>query len=151
MTLLTSALVGLIFGWVNAFIASKKGRDPLLWFVLGLFFALISLIILLVLPAVKPKKRVEGDSPFVGTTIDVTPLGAKEGVTTTEIRLDSVEDQSWFYLDERRQQKGPITFLQLKELFKERIVVDNTYLWSEGMSEWMPLSRLDIVNDRLRK
>lgn len=151
MNVLLSALIGLFFGWINALIASRKGRDPLIWFVLGIIFALASLIVLVLLPPVRTKKKVSRDQSFVGTTIDVTPLGKKGDVITTELVLDSVEDQNWYYLDERRQQKGPITFGQLKDLFKQGLVVDNTYLWSEGMPQWVELSQLDVLSYRLQK
>lgn len=49
-----SSIVSLLFSILFAFacyrIAQSKGRGPMLWGVLGFFFSLISLIVILVLP-----------------------------------------------------------------------------------------------------
>jgi membrane associated rhomboid family serine protease len=45
-----SLVVALIFAWVCAYIARSKGYSPVLFGILGFFFFLITLIVLLVLP-----------------------------------------------------------------------------------------------------
>ena len=68
----------ILVGWACAVLAEKKGRDPIIWFYLGVFFSLIAIVILYFLPAGKPKviKREAVTLP--------PPTQAKE---------------PWFYLD----------------------------------------------------
>ena len=47
---LISLVIGIVFAVVCSRIAVGKGRGPILWAILGFFFSLISLIIILVLP-----------------------------------------------------------------------------------------------------
>ncbi len=47
---LISLVIGIVFAVVCNRIAVSKGRGPILWAILGFFFSLISLIIILVLP-----------------------------------------------------------------------------------------------------
>ena len=44
---------GIIFAIICYIIADRKGRNPVLWGVLGFFFSLISLIVVLILPSKK--------------------------------------------------------------------------------------------------
>jgi len=43
-------IVAVAIGYGCSRIARSKGRGPILWFVLGFFFTIISLIVILVLP-----------------------------------------------------------------------------------------------------
>jgi ABC-type antimicrobial peptide transport system permease subunit len=43
-------LWALVFALLSAWVAGRKGRSPLLWGILGFFFSLITLIIVLLLP-----------------------------------------------------------------------------------------------------
>ncbi len=46
-------LLGVIFGFLNKYIAKKKGKSGGLWFVLGFFFHVIAMIMLAALPSEK--------------------------------------------------------------------------------------------------
>ena len=50
----------LTFGIFCAYIASQKNRDPITWFFIGLFFTLIALIAIGVLPSLSPIKSKVG-------------------------------------------------------------------------------------------
>lgn len=52
-----AVVVWALFIYFTFLLAASKGRSPLLWVILAIFFPLISIIILLILPA-KPR------SPF---------------------------------------------------------------------------------------
>jgi ABC-type Fe3+-siderophore transport system permease subunit len=49
-TWLGGIIGGIIFAAICYFIADRKGRNPVLWAVLGFFFSLITLIVVLILP-----------------------------------------------------------------------------------------------------
>lgn len=131
-------------GWLCAYIASKKGRSAIVWFLLGTFFTIFAVLILIFLPPIKPtKKRQQGkeDSQFSGTTIDVKPISREDG---SEELLQNPEAKEWFYLDETRQQAGPITVEEVRRKYREGTINDSSYLWCEGMKEWKKLSDLNI-------
>lgn len=44
-------LVAILIGYACSRIAKSKGRGSTLWFILGFFFTIISLIVILVLPS----------------------------------------------------------------------------------------------------
>lgn len=51
----------------------------------------------------------------------------------------------WFYLDEMHVQKGPIALSELKELYKNQVISDKSYVWSEGMQQWKTLAALPLL------
>jgi hypothetical protein len=136
----------LLCGWLAAYIAAKKGRSAIIWFLLGFFFNIFALLVLIFLPpAKKPFVRNQApreDQKFDGTTIDVKPLAtdpnAEEGLPATP------ESQEWYYLDPQHQQIGPISFQSVKDLYQTGVISSVTYLWCEGMREWRKLTDLNF-------
>lgn len=134
----------LLVAWLTAYTASKKGRSPVFWFILGMFFSVFALLFLIFLPPVPKKGRVfrgnSGETPFDGTTIEVKPLST----TDESVDLKSPERKEWYYLDDQRQQTGPISFETLKNLCRTSIITPSTYIWCEGMQEWKKLSDMNM-------
>ena len=51
--ILTIAIIaGLFWGFICRFVAIEKGRDPINWFLGGLFLGLLGLIILAIIPKI---------------------------------------------------------------------------------------------------
>ncbi|KAJ6317896.1 hypothetical protein OIU76_013443 [Salix suchowensis] len=53
-----------------------------------------------------------------------------------------VAEVGWFILGEDQQQVGPYTFSELSEHFLNGYLLESTLVWSEGRSEWQPLSSI---------
>ncbi|MES1920998.1 hypothetical protein MHBO_002602 [Bonamia ostreae] len=53
------------------------------------------------------------------------------------------ENGEWFYNDEYRNQKGPVTPEKMGEFYKEGIVQNLTLCWKTGMSEWVQLRKIE--------
>jgi hypothetical protein len=52
-------------------------------------------------------------------------------------------DCEWFYLDGKLQQKGPLTFSQLKDMFKRNELTGESYVFGpEDMSDWKEINSL---------
>lgn len=51
-----------------------------------------------------------------------------------------VTEAGWYVLGEDQQQVGPYAFSELREHFLNGYLSENTFVWSEGRSEWQPLS-----------
>ena len=103
----------IIFAWIfssslAAYLASRKGYNPLLWSVLGLLGGLIACYIIFILPPkVKSLKR-------------ATPEIQTEGLV-------------WYYLDHQHVQHGPMSYHSLLRHKK-----DISYVWNETMKDWTP-------------
>ena len=48
---LFSFIIAVIFAWICATLAARKGYSPVIFGILGFFFFIITLIVILVLPA----------------------------------------------------------------------------------------------------
>jgi hypothetical protein len=57
-----------------------------------------------------------------------------------EETLSRPDRKEWYYLDQQRQQVGPLSFQMLDQLYRSLAISDTTYLWCEGMNEWRKLS-----------
>lgn len=48
----------------------------------------------------------------------------------------------WYILGPNQEQLGPYAFSELQEHFANGYISESTFLWSEGRSEWLPLSSI---------
>ncbi|XP_061342617.1 splicing factor U2AF-associated protein 2 [Gastrolobium bilobum] len=55
---------------------------------------------------------------------------------------EKVTQVGWYVLGENQQQVGPYAFSELREHFLNGYLSENTHVWSEGRSEWEPLSSI---------
>ncbi len=121
-------LFWIFFGCIASYFAQKRGRHPILWFVLGLVLGVVGILLLFVLPKKERKSRV------------VPPP-----------RLDRSEQwlKLWYYVDApTREQKGPMEFTELAQNWKEKQLSKESYIWGEGMGEWKKLNELpEVVKD----
>lgn len=106
----------------TAYFAEKKGRSSLGWFMLTLLLGMIAPVLLYFL----------GDAAAPSIQTKTAPLPQQEAPK------ESPAD--WYYLDQHRQQIGPVSTLQLRELCDQGKVGSSTYLWKEGMAGWQKQS-----------
>lgn len=122
-------LIAICIGSLTAYLAKERGRTPLVWFVVGLFFGLFGLIALFLFPIVK--------------------------VEAVGIALASVEEGpknlAWFYLDAAHKQYGPITLSELEELWEKEEISPHTYIWNEEMSGWKKIEEYDPIKRNLER
>ncbi len=113
-----TALFWVLIGCFCSYTAKQKGRDHLIWFFLGLFFGIFGLIVLLILPSVKKEPLIE---------------------TPTPAPVNTVKDKMWFYLDSDRNQFGPVTFEALAQAWKEDYINESSFVWTDGMENWVKI------------
>lgn len=90
MSVFHLALFWLFFGCLGAFLAQKRGRNPLLWFGVGLFLGLLGALTVILLP----KPRVQ--PPPIAPPVKTPP-----------------PQKMWYYLDNNHTPQGPLTLSQL--------------------------------------
>ncbi len=121
--ILPYAIFWLIFGATSAYMARTRGKNPYLWFFLGMFFGVFGILALYLTSRSKKKKE--------PTTIDITPQF-----------YPIHKDNLWYYLDPANLQNGPMSFDALVGAFKAGKVSDKTYVWNETLENWKPFSDL---------
>ncbi len=144
-----------------AHFAQKRGRDPIVWFFLGILLGLLALILLFILPPAtreKPVGPIETSASLPETGLNDSSWdqgkGTKEEVVAPQAHsLDPSDiplvERDWFYLDADRTQVGPLLFADLQDQFKDGSVDSDTYLWSEGMKNWQYLKDLEELQSLL--
>ncbi len=50
-------------------------------------------------------------------------------------------ERPWYYAHTDNSQIGPVPTSELRRMYMLKHISANTLLWSEGMSDWLPLSR----------
>jgi len=151
-----SILFWLLLGGICSRIAKKRNRNPLGWFFIGMLLGVIGLIILYVLPA-KNEESLEEASPVPAAMQSQENLTfsteTEETLAPSEMNQvisPSFEKKLWYYLDRENKQYGPMSFDNLKRVWKEDQITGTTYVWNEEMPDWKPIADLPEVLDKIR-
>ena len=123
----TALLVGSITGLISAYFAYRRHRSPLFWFLIGFFFGLLGVIAFFLAPSSK-KKRV--------------PSHLEQPNPVPQPYLFGPSDKFWYYLNEAREQIGPLSHHGITNAWKEGKLSSATFIWHEELSEWKPLQEL---------
>ena len=106
-------------------IAERRGRNPYFWFGMGFIFGIFGLIAIFFIPSPK-KAENEGSS----TQSEPKPY------------IDGPIDRFWYYLDQSRQQKGPMSHNALTLAWKTGEITTSTLVWYEDLANWKELQEL---------
>lgn len=142
MRMLISLFLLLSFAFLSAYIAKRRGRDPIAWFMIGILLGIFSPILLLILKPLKPGQELEEETEE-NEDIKLAPQPSQAALER------SYSDKEWFYLDQSRQQQGPVYFNALRSLWAEQKITPLTYVWSEGMTQWQRIQELPGFADNL--
>lgn len=115
-------LSSFIVACFSAYFAYKKGKNPYLWFFIGLLFGVFGIFAFFFASNKKPIPKVQKQEPiFV---------------------IQGPKDKFWYYLDADQKQQGPISHAALTTAWKQGKVSHSTYIWHEELSEWQELKNL---------
>ncbi|CAI8603221.1 unnamed protein product [Vicia faba] len=64
---------------------------------------------------------------------------------------ENVTEVGWYVLGDNQQQVGPYVFSEVREHFLNGYLSENTLLWSEGKTEWLPLSSISELWDEINR
>lgn len=128
-------LYSLLFGLLNAIACSqcakRRGRNPLHWFIWGAFFGVFALIALFLLPA--RRARVYAPS---------APLKVVPPPPLLQITDPALSDKLWYYLDQNKQQYGPLSLHALSKAWGDGKIHMHSLVWNDALENW---KRLDEV------
>ncbi|PRQ41485.1 putative GYF domain, nucleotide-binding alpha-beta plait domain-containing protein [Rosa chinensis] len=68
--------------------------------------------------------------------------GSEQTILEMEAKTEILSEVGWFILGENQQHLGPYTFSELREHFLNGYLTHSTLVWSQGRSEWQPLSSI---------
>lgn len=125
---LLSIIMLAILGGITAILAERRGRDPWIWFFIGMFLGLLGIVILFLMPAANVKADED--------------LKSKQPPSIAPQPTQQVDDKQWFYLDRQHQQCGPVSYAQIKELMDKQELTKASYVWSEGMETWKKIEEV---------
>lgn len=121
----------IVLSGLSAYFAQARGRDPLLWFMVGMVLNVFGLLALFMLP----KLNAKSDEPL-GDDVDLDDTQDEEGNATDENIFANYASKQWYYTDVEHQQQGPVQYKILKSIFLRGDISRNAYVWFEGMSGW---------------
>ena len=58
------------------------------------------------------------------------------------IPLHEIVAMQWYYVDKNKQQQGPMSVQSLTAHWKDGRVHENSYVWAQGMGEWVKLNKM---------
>ncbi len=129
-------LLWIAFGIMTSNVAGRKGRDPFIWFFVGLLLSWLGLIIIFLLP--RASSSIKPQMPASEEMSDIIEITPKE-VAEEEVSV-SVTDKQWHYLNANHEQLGPVGESELKKLWSKEEINEKSYVWSDGMSDWTAIS-----------
>lgn len=124
--LFPSALMWIVFGALSAYLAKTRGKNPYLWFFLGMLFGIFGLLFLFFAPKQRRQAQTAGTAQDANT-IDISPPFDPK-----------YNEKFWYYLDPENQQHGPMSFDALYRLYCETTLSKQTYVWNESLESWKP-------------
>lgn len=129
-------LFWLFFGFLTAYLAKRRGKKPTPWFFVGLFLGLFGVALVLILPWIEKKLK---PRPIVVSRIQ----------TREQVLALPESAQSWYFLDRKHTQMGPLQFKEFVEKWKSGEVRPDSYVWTDGMGEWKRVNALPSLQKAL--
>lgn len=147
MLIILSIFFWLLIGAATAYYAQQRGRDPFIWFIIGICLGLLGLLLLFILPVMEEVKQgsAESRSSDLISTVESEEDFKNESLKKNQDYL--VRD--WFYLDQARKQQGPATFDALKKFWMEGKIGLMSFVWCEGMENWKKIEELSDLKEAL--
>lgn len=142
----------LLIALFTAYYAHLKGKNPMIWFLLGILLGIFAPMILLIFYS-DSKKDESDQTPTMSVSNPDPSLQQLSTRPSSELDAKSLEAETklWYYLDQDHQQMGPVSVVALRELWNRGQLELTNYVWSEGMEQWQKVDQLQNLKDLLNK
>ena len=141
MQLLFSFIIWFLIGAATAYFAQQRGRDPFIWFMIGMFLGLLGMLLVFILPSLEETE--EHDSEGHEEHIEEIPP------SFLPTKAHDYLIKEWFYLDPAHHQQGPCRFEVLKEKWGQGNLSNISYVWCEGMNQWEKIEDIPDLKEAL--
>ena len=108
-----------ILGIICARMARKRGKNPYLFFSIGLLFGILGIAFLY----------------FFGQHKKVETVLQPTRITPTSFSL-------WYYINQENKTCGPVSFTVLEDELRIGVLNPSTYVWSEEFDHWKQIKDL---------
>jgi hypothetical protein len=149
--MILSFILLLIIASFTAYYANRKGRNPLLWFIIGVLLGIFAPLILLFLSSVKTEPSSNGRPTMTVSNPDPSLQHLPQSPTQENLKRQEEENKLWHYLDQNHQQMGPVSVIALRELWNRGQLELNSYVWTDGMEQWQKIDNLPELKSILSK
>lgn len=151
-SVLLSFILLLIIASFTAYYASRAGRNPMIWFAIGVLLGIFAPLLLFFLNSMKPQKGEDGYPTMIVSPPDkaVANLPPHQP-SPEELKLQEEENRLWYYLDQNHTQIGPVSVIALRDLWNRGMLEEKQYVWSEGMAQWEKVENLPELKAALNK
>lgn len=147
--MLLSFILLLLIASFTAYYANRKGRNPILWFIIGVLLGIFAPLILLFFPTIKSESN--NGLPTMTVSNPDPSLQHLPPSPQLEIKRTEEEDKLWYYLDQNHQQMGPVSVIALRELWNRGQLELNSYVWTDGMEQWQKVENLSELKNILSR
>lgn len=137
--------IWILFGALNAWYANYKGRDPFIWFFLGILLGIVGLVILYFLPDLSANTAVNNDHP------EPSPDKPMVELLPATPKILQPEQKEWYYLDRKNNQQGPVGIAAMTEEWHKGEIDQETYVWCESLDQWYRIKELPNLLNELYK
>lgn len=147
-------ILWILTGIATGYLAYRRGRDPYIWFALGIFFGILAILVLVLLPPIKNTEEEIAANERAEDIAERREKQLKEQEkleNAPNLQPQSVETKEWFYLDKAKQQQGPSSFYSLNALWENGEINLQSYVWTEGMPEWKKIQDLPDLSQVLEQ
>lgn len=140
MQLFLTIALCLMIGAATAYFANQRGRDPLIWFMIGMLLGIFGFLLLFLLPPVTEE----------GTVDEAEEVYEAKAEPTHRYATHEYLIKDWYYYDHDRTRQGPIRFEKLKDLWKDSEINEESFVWSEGMNDWQKIENVPSLYTHLQ-
>lgn len=128
-------------GTATAYFANQRGRDPLVWFMLGMLLGFFGLLLLFLLPPVAEEEPTQ-EAEYA--------LLEQRGELASNPVDHSYMIKEWYYYDNNKARHGPVRFEKLKSLWQEASIDQESFVWCEGMENWKQIENIQGLYTHLQ-
>lgn len=147
MQSLTILLIQVLLGFIGYYIAIKKNKSPIIWFIVGFLFGFIGIIILLIL-----SDKVD-NSNDLSYENKYSPRNKQNKEYIEEATVQQEETQPsnfWFFLNENKQITGPVSLDIIYKNIIKKEYPEKTWIWKKGMKNWQRLEEIPEALEQLK-
>jgi hypothetical protein len=121
----TTLLISSAAGLISSYLAYRGGKNPILWFLVGVLFGFFGVFALFFSGHFKKKK----------------PAPPNNGIEPKPYLLGP-SNKFWYYLDASGTQVGPMSYNGMTTAWKDGRVPITAFVWHEELIDWQPLQDL---------
>lgn len=137
-----TVLMWLALGLATGYYAKKQGKNPYLWFFVGLFLGIFGLLLLFIISTLQ-KRRLQALQRQQKMQTETSQLAPAPSLPSLEscVPAESLR-RLWYYLDAESRQSGPMSFDAFERDWQQGKIANSTYVWNEELPDWKPFEEV---------